>query len=232
MIFSFLWVCLVLSAFTVSFSPPSPHLCPAPSFSPTPLLRPSPLRCVRRVRANIRSALLSPALPPKSLSSPLASCLSFMSFLPWLCLSLKSTLLAFFFYIKSHHSLHPDTLILTLSSRIRTSYVTQILQFERFFSDGSHKRLHVETVFTHMPHPTYIQYKSIYIYEDVSQQHVCVSPASQAGSVSHWPTPPPSILTCLRLFHIYLSACLALSFLFSGYLLPAETVLFRTSNTL
>lgn len=70
------------------------------------------------------SALLSPALLPESVSFPLAPCLSSMSFLAWLCLSLKSTLLfLFFFYsdtdIKSHHSLHPNILILTLSSRIR-----------------------------------------------------------------------------------------------------------------
>lgn len=114
------------------FSPlPSPLPCSF-LFSDTP---PPPvlfaLRAACQGEHPILSALLSPALPPKSLPSPLASCLSSMSFLAWLCLSLKSTLLLF--YMKSHHSLHPDTLILTLSSRIRTSYVTQILQFERFF---------------------------------------------------------------------------------------------------
>lgn len=116
-----------ISIHSLLFYPPPP-LCPAPSFSPTPLLHPFSLHCVRCVRVNIRSCLPSSlALLPNSVSSPLASCLSSMSFLAWLYLSLKSTLLffavLFFFYsdtdIESHHSLHPNILILTLSSRIR-----------------------------------------------------------------------------------------------------------------
>lgn len=115
------------------FSPlPSPLPCSFLFSDTPPPPVPFALRAAGQGEHPILSALLSPALPPKSLSSPLASCLSFMSFLAWLCLSLKSTLL-FFFTLNPHHSLHPDTLILTLSSRIRTSYVTQILQFERFF---------------------------------------------------------------------------------------------------
>lgn len=104
--FHIFWVYLVLFPFTVSFSTPPPPLCPAPSFSPTPLLHPFSLHCVRCVRVNIRSCLPSSlALLPDSVSSPLASCLSSMSFLAWLYLSLKSTLLFFvvlFFFLLWH----------------------------------------------------------------------------------------------------------------------------------
>lgn len=87
------------------FSPSPPLTSPLPCsflFSDTP---PPPvlfaLRAACQGEHPILSALLSPALPPKSLSSPLASCLPSMSFLAWLCLSLKSTLLFFLHEIPS-----------------------------------------------------------------------------------------------------------------------------------
>lgn len=172
----------LISIHSLLFYPP--HLCPAPSFSLTPLLHPFPLRCVQRVRVNIRYCLpscLRPCCPSlyRSLSRP------FFPYLSWLvCLSFKSTLLCFFFFFffftltltLNHFILRIPINILILHGAsgsdllCNTNYT--LLQFKCFLGRSHKHSLFLNCHRRHAHHASSNTH-TIYIYIDI-YIYVCI----------------------------------------------------------